>query len=90
VNEGTIKKYKSGLADEIEPAISELIERAEQGLASLERKEALLQTKVTGFSFFGYSACLHCHSIRSTILKLERPPLELVLFRNSKPVDCKH
>ncbi|KAF8197480.1 hypothetical protein BJ912DRAFT_816016, partial [Pholiota molesta] len=46
VNERTIKKYKSGLADEIEPAISELIERAEQGLVSLERKEALLQTKV--------------------------------------------
>ncbi|KJA29603.1 hypothetical protein HYPSUDRAFT_31538 [Hypholoma sublateritium FD-334 SS-4] len=45
VNEGTIKKYKSALADEIEPAITELIECAEQGLANLEKKEAMLQTK---------------------------------------------
>lgn len=46
MNEGTIKKYKSALAGEIEPAITELIECAEQGLATLERKEAVLQTKV--------------------------------------------
>jgi DASH complex subunit SPC19 len=58
VNERIIKKYKSGLADEIEPAISELIERAEQGLVSLERKEALLQTKVTDYKpFFGSCTC---------------------------------
>ncbi|KDR84290.1 hypothetical protein GALMADRAFT_133627 [Galerina marginata CBS 339.88] len=46
VNEDTIKRYKRGLADEIEPAITELIERAEQGLALLERKEQTLQAKV--------------------------------------------
>lgn len=46
MNEGTIKKYKSALADEIEPAITELIECAQQGLVTLERKEAILQTKV--------------------------------------------
>ncbi|KAF8883151.1 Spc19-domain-containing protein [Gymnopilus junonius] len=46
VNEDTIKRYKRGLADEIEPAISELIERAEQGLALLERKAQTLQAKV--------------------------------------------
>ncbi|KAF9450154.1 hypothetical protein P691DRAFT_758422 [Macrolepiota fuliginosa MF-IS2] len=45
VNEGTIKKYKSDLADEVEPAINEFIERAEQGLAALEKKEAMLKTK---------------------------------------------
>lgn len=46
VNEETIKRYKSDLADEVEPTITELIERAEQGLAALEKKEALLKTKV--------------------------------------------
>jgi hypothetical protein len=46
VNEDTVKKYKSSLADEVEPAISELIQRAEQGLSSLEKKQQLLETKV--------------------------------------------
>ncbi|KAF8165771.1 hypothetical protein B0H34DRAFT_671538 [Crassisporium funariophilum] len=46
VNEDTVKRYKSALADEIEPAITELIERAQQGLAGLEKKEHTLQTKV--------------------------------------------
>lgn len=46
VNEETIKKYKSDLADEVEPTITELIERAEQGLVALEKKEALLKAKV--------------------------------------------
>jgi len=46
VNEDTVKKYKSRLADEVEPAISELIQRAEEGLASLEKKHQLLETKV--------------------------------------------
>ncbi|EDR12172.1 uncharacterized protein LACBIDRAFT_311275 [Laccaria bicolor S238N-H82] len=46
VDEGTIKRYKSELADEIEPAIAELIERAEQGLAGMLKKEAALQIKV--------------------------------------------
>ncbi|KAF9057544.1 Spc19-domain-containing protein [Panaeolus papilionaceus] len=46
VNEDTIKHHKSALAEEIEPAISELIERAEQGLSGLEKREQILQTKV--------------------------------------------
>ncbi len=46
VNEETIKKYKSDLADEVEPTINELIYRAEQGLVALEKKEALLKVKV--------------------------------------------
>ena len=46
VNEDTIKRYKSALADEIEPVIAELIERAQQGLSALEKKEHTLQTKV--------------------------------------------
>lgn len=49
VNESTVKRYKSGLADEIEPAITQLIERAEQGLASLEKKEMSLQAKVVSW-----------------------------------------
>lgn len=47
VNENTVKQYKTNLADEIEPAISELIERAEQGLASLEKTQQLLETNVS-------------------------------------------
>jgi DASH complex subunit SPC19 len=46
VNEATVKRYKSDLADEIEPVIAELIERAQQGLLALEKKEHSLQTKV--------------------------------------------
>lgn len=41
-----MRKYKADLTDEIEPAINELIELAEQGLKSLQKKEAVLQTKV--------------------------------------------
>jgi DASH complex subunit SPC19 len=41
-----IKRYKIDLADEVEPAINELVERAEQGLAALEKKESLLKAKV--------------------------------------------
>lgn len=47
IDEGTIKKYKSDLVDEIEPAVNELIERAEQGLKALYKKESILQTKVS-------------------------------------------
>ncbi|RDB20018.1 DASH complex subunit SPC19 [Hypsizygus marmoreus] len=46
IDEGTVKKYKADLVDEIEPAINELIERAEQGLKALSKKESALQTKV--------------------------------------------
>ncbi|KAJ7350405.1 Spc19-domain-containing protein [Mycena albidolilacea] len=46
VGEDTVRKYKTDLTDEIEPAINELIELAEQGLKSLQKKEAVLQTKV--------------------------------------------
>jgi len=46
VDEATVKRYKSDLADEIEPVIAELIERAQQGLSALEKKEHSLQTKV--------------------------------------------
>jgi Spc19 len=46
VNEGTIKKCKADLTEEVEPAINELIERAEQGLRNLYKKESVLQAKV--------------------------------------------
>lgn len=52
VNENTVKRYKSALADEIEPVITELIERAQQGLSTLEKKEHNLQTKVNSTQFF--------------------------------------
>ncbi|GLB34194.1 putative spc19 [Lyophyllum shimeji] len=46
IDEGTVKRYKADLVDEIEPAVNELIERAEQGLKGLYKKESALQTKV--------------------------------------------
>ncbi|KXN89509.1 hypothetical protein AN958_05671 [Leucoagaricus sp. SymC.cos] len=46
VNEDTIKRYKNDLAEEVEPTISGLIERAEQGLAALEKKETMTRTKL--------------------------------------------
>lgn len=51
MNEDTVRRYKSGLADEIEPAIAQLIELAEQGLNALEKQEQALQTKVTSNGF---------------------------------------
>lgn len=41
-----MRRYKADLADEIEPQINELIERAEKGLKALSRKQALIQSKV--------------------------------------------
>jgi DASH complex subunit SPC19 len=49
VEEERIWKYKSDLTDEIEPQITELIERAEKGLKALNKKEAILQAKVCSF-----------------------------------------
>ncbi|KAI0068607.1 hypothetical protein BV25DRAFT_1866585 [Artomyces pyxidatus] len=46
VDEGTVRKYKSDLSEEIEPQITELIARAEKGLKALQKKESVLQTKV--------------------------------------------
>ncbi|KAG6854466.1 hypothetical protein C0991_006545 [Blastosporella zonata] len=46
IDEGTVKRYKSDLIDEIEPSVNELIERAEQGLHALYKKESTLQSKI--------------------------------------------
>ncbi|KAH9049689.1 hypothetical protein EDB84DRAFT_952276 [Lactarius hengduanensis] len=46
VDEGTVKKYKADLSDEIEPQITELVSRAEKGMEALQKKRLLLQTKV--------------------------------------------
>lgn len=46
VDEGTVRRYKADLADEIEPSINELITRAEDGLKSLYKQEVILQKKV--------------------------------------------
>lgn len=52
VNEATVSKYKADLADEIEPSITELMERAEGGLKELYKQENSLQKKVWCFIFF--------------------------------------
>ncbi|THU77916.1 hypothetical protein K435DRAFT_973740 [Dendrothele bispora CBS 962.96] len=46
VNETTIKTYQSQLTEHVEPAVSDLMERAEAGLKVLQKKESQLQAKV--------------------------------------------
>ena len=47
IDEGTIRRYKSDLTEEIEPQINELLSRAEKGLQVLVKKESILQAKVS-------------------------------------------
>ena len=47
VDEGTIRKYKSDLTEEIEPQINELLLRAEKGLRLLMKQESMLRTRVS-------------------------------------------
>ncbi|KAF9067641.1 Spc19-domain-containing protein [Rhodocollybia butyracea] len=42
----TLQKYKADLIDEVEPAILELIQRAQIGLQAVEKKEKTLETKL--------------------------------------------
>ncbi|KAJ3993694.1 Spc19-domain-containing protein [Lentinula boryana] len=42
----TLQKYKADLIDEVEPAIIELVEKAQAGLQALEKKERTLENKV--------------------------------------------
>jgi len=42
----TLEKYKADLIDEVEPAIIELVEKAEAGLQALQKKERALETKL--------------------------------------------
>ncbi|PIL37414.1 hypothetical protein GSI_01108 [Ganoderma sinense ZZ0214-1] len=46
VDEGTVRRYKADLTDEIEPQINELLSRAEKGLQVLLKRESMLQAKV--------------------------------------------
>lgn len=46
VNEPIIEQYKAQMAEEIEPQIFEMVQRAESGLAALERKERTLKAKM--------------------------------------------
>jgi len=46
----TLEKYKADLIDEVEPAIIELVEKAEAGLQALQNKEKALETKVCLFN----------------------------------------
>ncbi|KAJ3556798.1 hypothetical protein NM688_g1822 [Phlebia brevispora] len=46
VDEETVRKYKTDLTDEIEPQVHELLSRAEKGLKILQKREAMLQSKV--------------------------------------------
>lgn len=46
VTESTVRRYQRNLVDDIEPAVGELIAKAEQGLSALEKREASLQAKL--------------------------------------------
>ncbi|KAI5828472.1 Spc19-domain-containing protein [Schizophyllum commune] len=46
IDEGTVKRYKKDVADELEPALNELLERAERALSDLLRSVTVLQAKV--------------------------------------------
>ena len=46
ITETEVKDAQKDLADEITPQISELLKRAEQSLAKLERKQFALKSKV--------------------------------------------
>ncbi|KAI0774556.1 Spc19-domain-containing protein [Fomes fomentarius] len=46
IDEGTIRRYKANLTDEIEPQINELLSRAEKGLQILLKRENMLLAKV--------------------------------------------
>ena len=72
MNEDTVRRYKSGLADEIEPAIAQLIELAEQGLNALEKQEQALQTKVSSDVFFLSLTPLR-HQLQIDSAKSRRP-----------------
>lgn len=90
IDEGTVKRYKTDLIDEVEPAINELIERAEQGLKSLHRKEGQLQAKVLSI----ITGIVSLRSLRFSRLTVHnQDPLSLRrelpwLPRNSSNVDC--
>jgi len=46
INESEVKDAQRDLADEVMPQIAELLKRAEQSLAKLERKQFALKSKV--------------------------------------------
>jgi DASH complex subunit SPC19 len=47
INESHAAMYKTQLAEEVEPQITELTKRAEKGIKLLERKENVLTSKVS-------------------------------------------
>ncbi|GJE87530.1 DASH complex subunit SPC19 [Phanerochaete sordida] len=46
VDEGTVRKYKADVTDEIEPQINELLSRAEKGMNMLVKRENMLRTRL--------------------------------------------
>ncbi|KAJ7782791.1 Spc19-domain-containing protein [Mycena metata] len=83
VGDDTVRRYKAELTDEIEPAINELIELAEQGLKSMQKKEAVLQTKVdtaqarTARPTVGAPASQKAEARRLQLLTKQREALEI-------------
>jgi hypothetical protein len=85
VDEVTVRRYKADLADEIEPQISELIERAEKGLKSWEAKQAALEAQVKPQKLLSVPTHSPKQNHRSRVLKddLRIEPLRVVPCQNS-------
>lgn len=76
VNESHAAMYQAQIAEEIEPQILELTERAEKGIRNLERKETVLSSKVRSSSAQGSHTLTIITSWRP--LKVA-PPVALLL-----------
>ena len=58
MNESTVRQYKTDLAEEVEPQILELVERAKKGLKQLERQHNALKAKVSRVNAQGIARCM--------------------------------
>ena len=62
MDEGTVRRYKADLTDEIEPQINELLSRAEKGLQVLLKRENMLQAKVN-VNMLDFKLTLHSRAV---------------------------
>lgn len=79
IDEATVKRYKKDVADELEPALNELLERAERSLSDLLRSASGLQAKVDEAQTkppAGASASQKLQARRLQVLKKQRERLE--------------
>jgi len=82
IDESTVKRYQTEIADEVEPQITELLKRAEQGLEVLVKKETLLKNKLENAKLHparpgtGTTAAQKLEARRNQMLVKQRERLE--------------